>query len=127
MKKLILIFLFTVYGYSQTVKLICIDKNKSFAVCKKENKLFVYSDGLAICQNENEITFTFDDNSKFKIMSFNDYNCDGLSIFYPFKKQWALFKKKVISIELLNGITRNSILYILTDSEQSFFIDNYGL
>lgn len=127
MKKFILILLFTVYGYSQTEKLICIESNKSFAVFKKENKLFVYSKGLSLCQNENEIVFTFDDNSVFKITSYNEYNCDGLSIFYPFKKQWNRFNKKVISIELINGIVGNSILYTLTESEQSFFIDTYGI
>lgn len=123
MKKILLILLFTSFSFSQK-NLICIKDDISFSIEKTDNAITINSKGLAFCQENNILTFVFENNTTFSITSWNKYNCSGLSLFNPFKKQMALFKNKLISIELTNGITKKTILYVLKEDEKDFFVAN---
>lgn len=122
MKKYILILLFSAFSFSQE-GLVCSNEDYSFSIYRNNDQLIVNSKELGLCQEDNILIFNFENNTTFSITSYNQYNCKGLSLFTPFKKQLGLFKNKLISIELINGITKKSILYILKEEEQGYFFE----
>lgn len=86
--------------------------------------LNIKSVDIGNCNENDELLFLFDDNSKFSMKSWNKFNCDGDSYFDLYSKNLDDFSsKKVAAIRFVNGRSFESYTYKLTDKEQSYFID----
>ena len=86
--------------------------------------LSIVSAGIGGCVENDNLFFLFDDESKFNMKSWNDFNCKGDSYFDLYRKYMDDFtSKKVIAIRFQNGNTFDSFTYNLTKNEQTFFIE----
>jgi hypothetical protein len=86
--------------------------------------LSIVSAGIGGCVENDNLFFLFDDESKFNMKSWNDFNCKGDSYFDLYRKYMDDFtSKKVIAIRFQNGNTFDSFTYNLTKNEQTFFLE----
>ena len=114
--------------------LLCSDDGKKGFIVKvswKNNNgqisysgLSIVSAGIGGCVENDNLFFLFDDDSKFDMKSWNDFNCEGNSYFDSISMQFGYFSsKKVIAIRFQNGNTFDSFTYNLTKNEQTFFLE----
>ena len=87
------------------------------------NGFTVKSAGIGTCNENDEIIFLFDDDSKSKFSSWNKFNCDGDSYFDLYGKSFdEISLKKVKSIRFMNGRSYDSYTYNLSEEDQMYFI-----
>ena len=88
------------------------------------NSLVVFFLGTGNCNENNELIFLFEDNTKYSLKSWNEWNCNGTSYFDSYHKSFdKLNTKKIKVIRFINGRTLDSYTYTLLEKEQSFFIE----
>lgn len=121
-------------------KLILLDEpnQKGFSV-----ELFVISDGdksdsegnpvvrgittksanIGTCSEKDELIILFDDDSKIKLIAFNDFNCEGKGYFNLKQDEYlALKNKKVKKARLTNGKSFDSLTVELNPEKQNYFM-----
>jgi len=99
----------------------------SFEKKKDEVKyqgLTVISAGIGNCMEKDELIFLFEDDSKYSLKSWQDFNCAGKSYFDLYGKFFDEFNsKKIKAIRLTNGRSYESYTYKPTSTEASYFIE----
>lgn len=84
----------------------------------------VVSAGIGTCNQNDELIFLFEDDTKFSFRSWNDFNCEGRSYFDLKHKSFDEFNtKKVKALRFTNGRSYDSYTYNILPKEQSFFIE----
>jgi hypothetical protein len=93
----------------------------------EQNGFILKNIGIGNCDENDELIFLFDDESKITITSWNKFNCDGKAYFNLRDSEYDLLKsKKVTAIRFKNGYSYESLTYTLKREEQGFFINVYS-
>ena len=93
----------------------------------QQNGIILKNIGVGSCDENDELIFLFEDDSKITITSWNKFNCDGKAYFSFSDSNYDLLKsKKVKAIRFKNGYSYESLTYSLTKEEQSFFVNVYS-
>jgi hypothetical protein len=93
----------------------------------QQNGIILKNIGIGSCDENDELIFLFEDDSKITITSWNKFNCDGKAYFSFSDSNYDLLKsKKVKAIRFKNGYSYESLTYSLTKEEQSFFVNVYS-
>jgi hypothetical protein len=84
----------------------------------------VRSVGIGSCNEKDELIFLFEDDSKYTLKAWNDFNCEGKSYFDLYYKYFDEFNnKKIKAIRFTNGRSYDSYTYKPTQKEQEYFIE----
>jgi hypothetical protein len=88
------------------------------------NGLSVKSAKIGNCVEKSTLIFLFEDETKFLLTAFNDFNCEGDS-YFDWKKEAfkELSSKKIVAIRFTNGRTFDSFTYNVPEKDQSYFIE----
>lgn len=90
----------------------------------KYNGLRIKSVGIGDCGEKDELILLFQDGNKESIKSWNDFNCEGKSLFDLYAKMLnRITKSPLKAIRFTNGRTYESLTYKVDESWQKFFID----
>jgi hypothetical protein len=93
----------------------------------EQNGIILKNIGIGNCDENDELIFLFDDESKITITSWNKFNCEGKVYFNLKDSEYDLLKsKKVTAIRFKNGYSYESLTYTLKKEEQGFFINVYS-
>ena len=93
----------------------------------EQNGIILKNIGIGNCDENDELIFLFDDESKITITSWNKFNCEGKVYFNLKDSEYDLLKsKKVTAIRFKNGYSYESLTYTLKKEEQVFFINVYS-
>ena len=93
----------------------------------EQNGIILKNIGIGNCDENDELIFLFDDESKITITSWNKFNCEGKVYFNLKDSEYDLLKsKKVTAIRFKNGYSYESLTYTLNKEEQGFFINVYS-
>jgi hypothetical protein len=88
------------------------------------NGLSLKSAKIGNCVEKSNLIFLFEDDTKFQLTAWNDFNCDGKSWFdYGGRSFDKLVHKKIKAIRFQNGRTFDSYTYPLTDSDKLYFLE----
>jgi hypothetical protein len=125
--------------FDKRISLIDKEQKKGFAI-----DLFVASDGkrsdtegnpvvegitttsvnIGTCNENDELIILFDDDSKIKLISFNDFNCEGKSYYKLDQNEYeALKTKKIKRSRFTNGKSYDSFTMDLDVAKQGYFIN----
>lgn len=86
------------------------------------NGLIVKSSNIGGCMERDELLFLFSDNTSFALKSWNEPNCEGISLFDldgTENKKYA--GKKLVSIRLQNGKTFELLSYQPSGDQMNYF------
>ncbi|MCX6310524.1 MAG: hypothetical protein NT084_02700 [Bacteroidetes bacterium] len=121
--------------YFPSRKIVCVsdDKQQAFSVsifinCDSDSNLYmndfcVKMVGIGSCVENNEIIILFEDGTKIKATSWNDFNCDGDAWIKVSKDDINSLKTKRISkIKLTNGRTFDSYTGVIPPENADYFI-----
>ena len=123
------------HNLDRSLKCINEEKGMSFAV-----DLQFYTGGKDICEVNNlialvkgmgclenvEISFLFDDGSKFTLNSFEEYNCNNNSGYHFTSEGLEMLKNKIINkIRITNGHNGKSLTHTVTGKDKSYFIEAF--
>ena len=93
----------------------------------EQNGIILKNIGIGNCDENDELIFLFDDESKITITSWNKFNCEGKVYLNLKDSEYDLLKsKKVTAIRFKNGYSYESLTYTLKKEEQGFFINVYS-
>jgi hypothetical protein len=93
----------------------------------EQNGIILKNIGIGNCDENDELIFLFDDESKITITSWNKFNCEGKVYFNLRDSEYDLLKsKKVTAIRFKNGYSYESLTYTLKKEEQGFFVNVYS-
>ena len=117
--------------------LICVNEEKGMTFYVD---LQFYSGGKDICEVNNlialvkgmgclenvEISFLFDDGSKFTLTSFKVYNCNNNSGYHFTSKIVEMLTHKTINkIRVTNGSNGKSLTHTITGKDKNYFIEAF--
>lgn len=124
------------YLFVSSNLLVSDDGKKGFFLrpsMKKENGKWIYSYiagkqvGIGSCNEEDKLYFIFDDDTKFQMEGWRDFNCDGNIGFDLYGKFLDNLQKPIKAIKYVNGRTFDSYQKVLTKPEEkNYFINFYN-
>jgi hypothetical protein len=124
--------------YFSSKKLICSnpEKTKGFTITpnfKKvdndmvENGLILSNVNIGNCDENDQLIFLFDDDSKITLTSWNKFNCDGKAYFDISDEQFNILSSKLIkTIRFINGYKYETFTYSLEISQKDYFVNAYS-
>jgi hypothetical protein len=84
----------------------------------------VKSVGIGSCVENSTLILLFDDDSKYQLSAWNDFNCEGDSYMdWDGKSMNRILGKKVKAIRFQNGRTFDSYTYNLSENQQNYFVE----
>jgi hypothetical protein len=124
------------YFFAQK-KLICanVEKTKGFTITpsfksdsgKMINNGFICKNvNIGSCDENDNLIFLFEDDSKMTMTSWNKFNCEGNVYFDLSEDQLKqLSSKKITTVRFTNGRTYESLTYKLKETERDYFLRAY--
>lgn len=124
--------------YFSSKKLICsnAEKTKGFTISpsfKKvnneltKNGLILLNVNIGNCDENDQLIFLFDDDSKIILTSWNKFNCDGNAYFNISDEQYDSLSTKLIkTIRFVNGFKYDTFTKSLTITEKDYFVNAYS-
>jgi hypothetical protein len=124
------------YYYPNNKLLVSEDGKKGFLAylsLSKDGEGFKYS-GIVIkaaqigsCHEKSYLTVLFDDDTKIKLMMWNDFNCEGKIYLDLYSKQLSELNKPIKTIRLTNGRTYDEFTMNITGKDKYYFMDCISL
>lgn len=124
--------------YLPSKKLICsnLEKTKGFTINPnfkrvennlQENGLILKNVNIGNCDENDQLIFLFDDDSKITLKSWNKFNCDGNAYFDLSNEDFNSLNSKLIkTIRFVNGFKNDTFTYNLKTIEKDFFVNVYS-
>jgi hypothetical protein len=124
--------------YLSSKKLVCAnaEKTKGFTITpnfKKvdddisDNGLILLNVRIGNCDENDQLIFLFEDDSKITLTSWNKFNCEGDAYFQTTDEEFKFLSSKLIkSIRFVNGYKYDTLTYNLKSTEKDFFVNAYN-
>jgi hypothetical protein len=124
--------------YFAKKKLICsnAEKTKGFTIYPsfkkvdndlEQNGLILSNVNIGNCDENDQLIFLFDDDSKIILTSWNKFNCDGNAYFNISDQQFDYLSNKLIkTIRFVNGYKYETFTHNLEIIQKDFFVNAYS-
>jgi hypothetical protein len=124
--------------YFSKKKLICsnAEKTKGFTIYPsfkkvdndlEQNGLILSNVNIGNCDENDQLIFLFDDDSKIILTSWNKFNCDGNAYFNISDQQFdSLTNKLIKTIRFVNGYKYETFTHSLEIIQKDFFVNAYS-
>lgn len=124
--------------YLPSKKLICAnpEKTKGFTIVPnfkkvnnelEQNGLILANVNIGSCDENDQLIFLFEDDSKITLTSWNKFNCDGNAYFNLTDEQFdALGSKLIKTIRFVNGYKYETFTQTLKITDKNFFINCFS-
>lgn len=123
-------------SYFPSKKVVCLneDKSKGFALSAFIEQDLTISDlkikmfNIGSCVEKNEMIVLFEDDSKMKLLSWNDFNCKGDAWFRITKSNIEeLSTKKIKKIRITEGRSYESYTGELKETDKDYFVRLFSI